>query len=116
MDTIVNNVTMNMGKQKKKRSGDWERRRKPDSSGPRGQVRLMPSRACKSPGDVVQQVWVRAYASAFLTSSQLMLRGHGQTLSTQTVDLIKDLHLTLRADLHRQTSTHSRLGRPMRMV
>lgn len=73
--------------------------------GPRAQVRLMPSR--KSPGDLVQQVWVRAYASAFPGSSQVMLLGRGQTLSSQTVDLTKDLDLTLRAGLHRREHTPS---------
>lgn len=75
--------------------------------GPRGQVRLVPSCAHKSPGDLVQQVWVRAYASAFLTSSQAMLLGRGQAVRSQTVDLTKDLDLTPRAGLHRGAHTLS---------
>lgn len=70
--------------------------------GPRGQVRLMPSGARKSRGNQVRQVWVRAYASAFLTSSQVMLLSRGQTLSSQTVDLTKGLDWSPRAGLHRQ--------------
>lgn len=109
MDAIVNNVTMNMGEQKKKItvSGNWERRRMLAFPGPRGQVRLMPSGAHKSRGNQVRQVWVRAYASAFLTSSQVMLLSRGQTLSSQTVDLTKDLGWTLRAGLHRRAHTLS---------